>query len=428
MMASRNAYNWPRIFRQAQEFIKNGGTPQFAHIAKHLNIPENTLYSGFRREFGVSSADLPGLPSRLLSSSDKEDALLPAQYNGIAPELVKSALERKPLTLSELANKLDRGPQTVNQTLDAMILDGYEFTRTENRITADYKPAPLLPTLWDEPKERIRFAVGSDTHFGSKHIQVSAILRFIQIAVEEYGIEHFLWAGDMTAGVGVYRGQSNDLYAHSAEEQLESFVRTFPIYKGVQHIMIAGNHDYSFMKQNGFNIVKAACDKREDFTYAGFDYADIPLTQNKDGDITASAVLWHPSGGVPYALSYRGQKMAAEVTRQELAEIVMEEKNSPTVRFIFWGHLHVSDIFPHGPIWVIGPGCFEGTTNYLNQKGLRPIVQGMIVEADITDRGIIAGMHLHPIPFMEQDNDYKAAYVPHLEQESQVIEPVFRAG
>lgn len=398
-------------------------------LSAHLQIPENTLYSGLQREYGIKSGDLAALaawslPSDGIISKNPAD-LLPAQYNEIDPAAVRSALEKKPLTLNELADQLDRGPKTIDLALEAMIADGYEFARNENRITADYKPAPVLPTLWDEPKERIRFGVASDPHIGSKHAQVSALLRFIRLGVEEYDIHHFLWAGDMTAGVGVYRGQQNDLYAHSAEDQMESLVKTFPVYEGVQHIMIGGNHDYSFMKQNGFNIVKTACDKREDFTYAGFDYAEIPLTQNAKGAVTASAVLWHPSGGVPYALSYRGQKMAAEVTRQELAEVVMEEKSSPTVRFVFWGHLHVSDIFPHGPIWVIGPGCFEGTNGYLKQKGLRPVVQGLIMEADITERGLVAGVHIHPFPFMEQEDDYKAAWVPHLEQESKKIEPVF---
>jgi len=335
------------------------------------------------------------------------------------------ALKKKPLSLTELADALDRGSTSVSGALDAMIADGYEFTREDNRIMADYQPAPVLPTLWDQPRERIRFAVGSDVHFGSRHMQASSLLRFIRLAVEEYEVRHFLWAGDMTAGVGVYRGQANDLYAHSAEDQLESLVKTIPHYDDVQHIMIGGNHDYSFMKQNGFNIVKTACEKREDFTYAGFDYADVPLTQDKRGNVTASAVLWHPSGGVPYALSYRGQKMAAEVTRQEMAELVMEEKHSPTVRFVFWGHLHVSDMFPHGPIWVVGPGCFEGTNGYLKQKGLRPVVQGLIVEADVTDKGILAGVHLHPIPFLEQEDDYLAAWVPQSARDAERIEPVF---
>jgi len=46
------------------------------------------------------------------------------------------------------------------------------------------------------------------------------------------------------------------------------------------------------------------------------------------------------------------------------------------VRFIFWGRLHASDLFPHGPIWVIGPRCFEGTNGYLKTRGLKPVIQG----------------------------------------------------
>lgn len=372
------------------------------------------------------AADLPDLPNRLLpSGSLQTPESVPPQYHNILPAQVTAALSERPLLLMELADKLDRGVSTVEQALEAMIADGYEFTRRDNRIHSDYQPAPPIPTLWDQPKQRIRFAVGGDVHFGSRHMQASALLRFIRLAVDEYDIKHFLWTGDMTAGVGVYRGQQNDLYAFSAEDQLQSFVRTIPEYDGVRHIMIAGNHDYSFMKQNGFNIVRTACERRDDFTYAGFDYAEIPLMSNEQGQVTASAVLWHPSGGVPYALSYRGQKMAAEVTRQELAEIVMEEKHSPTVRFVFWGHLHVSDIFPHGPIWVIGPGCFEGTSGYLAQKGLRPVIQGMIIEADITDRGLVSGVHIHPIPFLEQEDDYRAAWVPSLSRDAEYIEPVF---
>lgn len=426
-MAGRNAYNWARVYRQALEFISNGGEPSFRALSEHLNIPEPTLKSGFRREFDMLTDDLQGLPSRPLPSDNLEfdDGSLPPQYNDIQPADIKRILSSKPRTLTELADKLDRGVSAVEMALEAMILDGYEFIRKDNRIHTDYQPAPAIETLWDQPRQRIRFGIGSDVHIGSKHAQISALKRFIRIGVEEYDIQHFLWAGDMTAGTGVYRGQHNDIYAHSAEDQAESLLQTFPKYDGVRHIMIAGNHDYSFMKQNGFNIVKSICDRRSDFTYAGFDYAEIPLTSNEAGDVTASAVLWHPSGGVPYALSYRGQKMAAEVSRQELTEVVMEEKPAPTVRFIFWGHLHVSDIFPHGPIWVIGPGCFEGTNGYLKQKGLVPLIQGLIVEADITERGLVAGVHIHPIPFLEAENDYLVGWVPSLARDAQQIEPIF---
>jgi predicted phosphodiesterase len=206
---------------------------------------------------------------------------------------------------------------------------------------------------------------------------------------------------------------------------VDSLCNTLPQWKDTRYIMIGGNHDYSFMKMNGHNVIQAAAGKRKDFVYAGFDQAEIPLIE-RDHQVKASAVLWHPSGGVPYALSYRGQKFAAEVTRDELAEVVMDEKPSPTVRFVIWGHLHVADWFPYGPIEVFGPGCFEGTNGYLKAKGLRPTIRGLIVEADIAENGLIASTHIHPLNFMEREDDYHAAYNPMLAREAKMkIEPVF---
>lgn len=426
-MGNKNQYPWVRLYQQAQQLIRDGCAPSYSELAHHLGINRRTLLSGFKREFGLESAeDLKALPEMHPTSVQREEPMAPLRYQGISPKAVSDVLRERPLSLPELADRLDRGAGKVEKALTEMIADGYEFSRQDGQIgVVTYVPAPTLPTLYDQPKRRICFGLGSDIHIGSKHTQISALRKFIEVGVNEYQVENFLWCGDMTTGVGVYRGQSNDLYAHSAEDQLESLMHTMPEYAGVKHIMIGGNHDYSFMKQNGFNIVKTAADRRSDFVYAGFDQAEIPLISNPRGEVTASAVLWHPSGGVPYALSYRGQKMAAEVSRKELADTVMERKPGPTVRFIFWGHLHVSDIFPHGPIWVIGPGCFEGTNGYLLQKGLTPVIQGMIIEADITEIGMVSGVHIHPIAFIEAERDYKAGWVPELERASKKMEPVF---
>jgi len=143
----------------------------------------------------------------------------------------------------------------------------------------------------------------------------------------------------------------------------------------------------------------------------------------------ASAILWHPSGGVPYAVSYKGQKFAAQISRQELTDVVVGEKPAPTVRFIFWGHLHVSDLFPHGPIWVIGPGCFEGTNGYLKTKGLTPVIQGIVMEADVTETGLITRIHPHPISFVEQERDYMCGWVPALERRPKTeLDPLYSVG
>jgi hypothetical protein len=237
-------------------------------------------------------------------------------------------------------------------------------------------------------------------------------------------VENFLVTGDILAGNDVYKGQVNDLYAHGANEQMESLCHSLPEIEGVRYHMIGGNHDYSFMKSAGLNVVKMAAGMRQDFRYCGFDQAEVPLVAYRD-EVTVSAILWHPSGGVPYALSYRGQKIAAEISRKELMEVILEKKPSPTVRFIFWGHLHVSDMFPHGPIWVIGPGCFEGTTSYLKAKGLTPVIQGLIIEAEITENGLLAGVHVHAYPFIEAEEDYHCGWEPSLAHEQTKLEVMY---
>lgn len=419
-MAGKSPYDWPRLFLKAQELVRAGKVvpPEWTVLANLLELPRNTLSSNFKSRFGVLKiAEIVKMDLPI-----QEDA-----YQGIMPAQVIRLLKTEPMTLAELSDALDRGQSAVDAAVRTMIADGFGILRAENKLSIPvYMPADPLPTLYDQPRRRIIFGVMSDLHIGSKAAQISALKRFIQVGVDEYQVENFLITGDLTAGNGVYRGQVNDLYAVSADDQVDSLCHTLPEISGVRYIMIGGNHDYSFMRQNGLNVIRMAAMVRPDFTNAGFDQAEVPLFA-LNGQVTASAILWHPSGGVPYALSYRGQKMAAEIGRRELTSVVLDRKPAPTVRFVFWGHLHVSDFFPHGPIWVMGPGCFEGSNSYLKAKGLEPVIQGLIVEADLTDGGLISGVHVHAIPFVEAEADYRCGWVPELERETEKIVPVFSA-
>lgn len=429
-MTGRNSYNWYALRRRAAKLVAQGTDPNWTALSDALDIPRPTFSAGMKREFGLELKDLPHLPELPLPSDmieDADESRLPAQYRGISPQDVIRLLKKRPRTITELSNELDRGPETIEAVLDVMRLDGFLVAKAdEGRVgMSPYQPSEPLPTIQDGDSYYAKWGVFSDPHFGSKHAQTSALLKFIEIAVEEHGVTKLLCAGDLTAGVGVYRGQHNELYAHGAKDQVDSVVNTLPEIDGVQYIMIGGNHDWSFFRQTGTDVIRNAAQMRDDFVHAGWDQAEVPLVQ-VDGQVMASAILWHPTGGVPYALSYKGQKFAAEISRQELTDIVAGDKVAPTVRFIFWGHLHVSDFFPHGPIWVVGPGCFEGTNGYLKAKGLKPVVQGMVVEARFTETGMVQAPSFHPIPFQEQERSYFAGWVPELERkEREVVEPVF---
>lgn len=421
-MAMTDQYNWAEIKKQVVELLKKGKVePNFTALAEVLKMPRATLAYGLQKNFQITSKSLLAYVGKTAARDDR--------YQGINPRQIIEILKSKPRSLSEIADRLDRGKTSVEKCVLQMIADDYGIVKLDNQVSLPpYTPPDPLPTLYDARKRSITFAVVSDPHFGSRHIQASALLRFLHLAHEDYGVTRFFWPGDLTTGYGVYRGQQNDLYAFTADDQIDSLCNTIPQWKDTQHLMLGGNHDYSFMKASGHNVIKAATKKRSDFIYVGFDQAEIPLVE-VEGKVVSSAILWHPSGGVPYALSYRGQKFAAEVTREELTEIVLDEKPSPTVRFVFWGHLHVADWFPYGPMEVVGPGCFEGTNGYLKQKGLRPVIRGLIVEADITEKGLVAATHIHPISFAEREEDYHAAFSPLRAREvKETIEPVFRLG
>lgn len=424
MSIRRTDQEWQEILTRCRQALKDGTSPTFRSLAAALNLPYRTLGDGLQRYLNIRTSD------ELAAWARDQGAALPgslpgqaALFNGIDPQAVLAFLRKRPLTLAELANALDRGQSVVDDAVRKMIAAGFGILRQEQQVSLPaYLPAPTLPVLYDQTVRRLTFAVLSDLHGGSKHLQASALLRFVRAAHDDYGVQAYFISGDLTAGVGVYRGQHNDLYAHSAEDQVASLVHTLPAYPDAKYYMLGGNHDYSFMKAGGMDVIRMACLQRNDFVYCGFDQVEIPLLEN------VSAVLWHPSGGVPYALSYRGQKMAAEIGRRELTDVVMEQKPSPTVRFIFWGHLHVSDFFPHGPIWVMGPGCFEGSNSYLKAKGLQPVVQGLVVEADVTPSGLLGQVHVHPMPFVEQEDDYHAAWEPSLARETLRLEPVFTSA
>ena len=386
-----------------------------------MDIHWNTLANGFLRHFKLVAKDLPNLPKINLGEDTEETK----QYEGIDPKRVMKLLKAASMPLSELADRLDRGSQTVERVLLAMVNDGYGIVMAGQISLPKYTPPDPLPTLCDQKTAiELKWLMISDTHIGSTHAQISAMKRAVQIAADKFGVRHVLHSGDLVAGWNMYRGQQNELYAHSAEDQADAALHTLPEIKGLQYYILGGNHDYSFYKQNGHNVVKSACEKRADWHYAGFDQAEVPIWQVK-GEVKASSILWHPSGGVPYALSYRGQKIAAEISRKELLEVVMEQKPAPTVRWIQWGHLHVSDFFPHGPIWVVGPGCFEGTNGYLKSKGLTPVIQAVVVQVELTENGLIQQSTFTPIQFTELENDYRTGWIPSLARRAEQLEPIF---
>jgi len=274
----------------------------------------------------------------------------------------------------------------------------------------------------------VTFGVLSDTHCGSKAEQPTALHDFCHIAYEEYGVRHFLHSGDVMAGFGVYRGQIMDLYATTGVEQARAAMSNIPYYADARWYVLGGNHDYSFYRAAGLdarremlrNHPQHGLEARTDITLLSYDACDLPLLPGID------AHLWHPSGGVPYAYSYRGQRFANQLAFAELMAVTVGAKPSPTLRLLIIGHLHVMYTFFAGPIFVVGAGCFEGCTSYLRRKGLIPHIGGWIIKCRFVD-GFLHRVTPTAIRYREIENDWQYWNTKRQAKDREIVEytPIF---
>ncbi len=133
--------------------------------------------------------------------------------------------------------------------------------------------------------------------------------------------------------------------------------------------------------------------------------------------------LWHPSGGVPYALSYRLQKGMEALAHEALQKAILQEEN-PRLRMVVAGHLHVTAFTPIGGVLGLQAGCFEGQTNYLKRKGLHPAICGWVLRIRLTDGGMLQGVTADWQPYLEIEDDWRNYPMP--SETRPKVEPLFQ--
>lgn len=424
-MAPRN-HDWDVLWAKAAKLAADCETP--TALARAMGISRSTLNDALKRYNDGEGITFEEFRAQAASSPDV--------FHGVEALRVVRFLRKEPRTRAQLSTFLDRSEDTVDQILSEMIDAGYSIERHFDKVVVPPKPVletdfpNLFPTEDGEvPAEvKITFGVVSDTHFGSRAEQSSALNDFCNIAFHEYGVTRFLHGGDLMAGFNVYRGQVMDLYATTGVEQAQVAMHNLPQYPGAQWYIIGGNHDYSFYRAAGLdarremmrNHPQHGLTARTDITLLPFDACDLPLLPGID------AHLWHPSGGIPYAYSYRGQRAADQLAFAELMEVTVGAKPKPTLRMLVIGHMHVMYSFFAGPIFVLGAGCFEGRTSYLKRKGLVPHIGGWIVQFHFVDN-FLHRVSPTAIRYQEQDEDWKYWNMQRQSKGRDVIEyrPIF---
>lgn len=331
--------------------------------------------------------------------------------------LLDNLKNKKFMNINELSNNLCINNGNIINIINNIRKKGYEVIYFDEKVTLSNHEVlsnnKINQSLGDK---EIIFGVASDLHFGSKSCQITALNEFCYLCKKE-GVKYMFSPGDIVAGSGLYPGQMYDVYAISADKQEQSIIKNLPT--GFEWIMIGGNHDYSFIKKGGgHNPLLVLENYRKDIKYVGFDEAIIPILNNVD------LMMWHPSGGVPYSISYRLQKGVEQIAFDELKSVCNGTKDKPTLRFILAGHLHIQLQAMFGSIFGMQCGTFEGTTNYLKRKGLSPSIGGWIVKATLGNNGLLKNFEAKFHMFEEIENDWKN-YDHEINNDHNINEPIF---
>ena len=235
-----------------------------------------------------------------------------------------------------------------------------------------------MARLIDAPADghTVRLGVVSDTHLGSQY-QALAELEAVYDEFACRGVSAVMHAGDVFAGVGMYRGQETDELLPAVDtysRQVDYAEAEYPARDGITTYMIAGNHDLDGAFSRSLSSpVRALASRRRDITYLGDDRASVELTNG------ATVMVAHGRGPAGYAHSYRGQRFIESLGRRERPDLLI------------LGHFHRAGFFVHDGVSCVLAACFQTQTPFLAANGIEPDVGGFVISLTAT-AGEMVGM------------------------------------
>jgi predicted phosphodiesterase len=217
----------------------------------------------------------------------------------------------------------------------------------------------------------VKFGAISCSQLCSKYQQLSHLKTWYHYAQEEEGIEDVLNMGDLVDGEKVYRGHEYEIFLHGEKAQREYTIEHYPTIKRTW--VIAGNHDDSYYKLVGTDILENIALARPDIKYVG-KYGAYPIITL--GNRKLKIYMSHGEGGCAYARSYKLQRKIEQFSSEAKPDIY------------FLGHYHVNCYLPqYRNVMGLMMPCFQAQTPYLRRRGLNPEIGGWIIRLRVNDVG-----------------------------------------
>ncbi|GEM_PF-6703641 len=238
---------------------------------------------------------------------------------------------KKGLELMKFADVAGLPPREASDFLSAMINQfGATIYVRSNRIYAHNAPQitskrhdDLIPfeqvQVFAEPipLPGVRFGVVSDTHFGSRRVNMAALKAAYHYFQRE-GIHHVIHAGNILAGT-VPSEYKVDLQREGLEAQLDSFFKGYPKYDGITTHFLLGHRDHNFHREN-LDPAKLIQERRSDFSYLGDLEADLIF--NPEGGRKPFVIrVTNDKLYYTYSVSYQPQKKLENMAGGERPDI-----------------------------------------------------------------------------------------------------------
>lgn len=338
------------------------GTYQ-SHLARNAERKRRCIVATERHYARVKGVERAARAIHSERTNDQE-------FLGTVHEFVR---RKKRISVERVADELDVSPRRVREALSSLRGEGFRLPETDGVIEL----APVQPDQTNlhrlDPRllegDTLTVGIVSDTHLSSNE-QGLAELNLAYDHFSELGIREVWHAGDFTCGVGIFRGQSAEIFNHTFERQVDYLVEHYPRRDGITTRGISGNHDIEgdFGKA-GANPVVALANKRDDIEFLG-DYSAWVEMPNG-----AWTHLLHPKGSMSYSASYKAQKLCDGYPAGRKPAILIP------------GHWHVRGQWEHRGIQVLWPGCFEWRSKFLERLGLHPAVGFHVLKVKLGDDG-----------------------------------------
>lgn len=218
--------------------------------------------------------------------------------------------------------------------------------------------------------DRVRIAVISDTHFGSKYQQATHLHNFLAYA-RKAKVAMILHCGDVTDGPFRRHRNPQEVWLHTFPSMVEYASSTAALPElGIPYKFISGNHDDWYLDDGGADVVASICARRDDFEYLGTVGAFLRF-----GDIVVE--MAHPNMGGAYALSYNLQKHIEGMPPDEKPHIYLA------------GNFHKALHLPgYRNVEGFLTPAYQSRSHWMRGKRLASVVGGIILEFGAVTKGL----------------------------------------